>query len=127
VKKLLILAGAAAFVAAAPAVAKPGHGKGHGNSAKHARYYGYAGNCPPGLSKHEGHCMPHGQFKKRYNVGQRFNTRYGDLWSYNQIPYDLRQRYDLERRYRYYYGDGYLYRVDPRTMLVSQVVNAILR
>ena len=125
-KHILLIAGAAAFAAAAPAAAKPGHAKGHGN-AKHAKYYGYAGNCPPGLAKHDGHCIPHGQFKKRYNVGQRFNTRYGSLWNYNQIPYDLRQQYGFDPGYRYYYGDGYLYRVDPKTMLISQVVNAILR
>ena len=27
----------------------------------------------------------------------------------------------------YYYGDGYLYRVDPKTQLISQVISAILR
>ena len=52
---------------------------------------------------------------------------YGNLWSYNQIPYDLRQQYNFDRNDRYYYGDGYVYRVDPRTMLVEQVVSALLR
>ena len=127
-KNIMIIAGAAAFAAAAPAVAKPGHAKGHGNSAKAAKYYGYnAGACPPGLAKHDGHCMPHGQYKKSYRVGQRYNTRYGNVWAYNQIPLDLRTQYGFQPNYNYYYGNGYLYQVDPRTQLVSAVVNAILR
>lgn len=126
-KSFLLIAGAAAFAAAAPAAAKPGHAKGHGNSGKHAKYYGYSGACPPGLSKHAGHCMPHGQYKKMYKVGQRYNTRYGNAWNYNQIPYDLRTQYGFQPNYNYYYGNGYLYQVDPRTQLISAVVNAILR
>jgi hypothetical protein len=130
-KHALLIAAAAAF-AATPAMAAPGHGKGHGNSAmKHAQHgkhwnWGNA-NCPPGLSKHDGYCMPHGQFKKMYRIGQRYNTRYGNLWAYNQIPYDLRTQYGFQPNYNYYYGNGYLYQVDPRTLLVQQVVNAILR
>jgi hypothetical protein len=71
--------------------------------------------------------MPPGQARKLYRAGQRFPRNYGNLWSYNQIPYDLRQRYDFDRNDRYYYGDGYVYRVDPRTMLIEQVVSALLR
>lgn len=141
-KNLLLIAGAAAFAAAAPAAAKPDHAKGHDKGyakghakaakghakfAKQAKYYGYSGACPPGLAKHEGHCMPHGQFKKRYNVGQRYASNYGNAWTYNQIPYDLRSQYNFDQRSRYYYGDGYLYQVNPRTMLIQQVVNAVLR
>ncbi|GAA4724076.1 hypothetical protein H9L13_11880 [Sphingomonas lutea] len=125
-KNILLIVGAAAFAAAAPAAAKPGHAKGHGN-AKHAKYFGYAGACPPGLAKHDGHCMPHGQYKKMYKVGQRYNTRYGNVWAYNQIPYDLRTQYGFQPDYNYYYGNGYLYQVDPRTQLIRAVVNAILR
>jgi hypothetical protein len=133
-KHMFIIAGAAAFAAASPAVAKPDHAKGHGKAA-HAQghkgqgtLYGYGvGGCPPGLHRKNNGCMPPGQFKKLYNVGQRFPSRYGSLWNYNQIPYDLRQQYGFDPGYRYYYGDGYLYRVDPKTMLISQVVNAILR
>ena len=33
----------------------------------------------------------------------------------------------FDRNDRYYYGDGYVYRVDPKTMLVEQVVSALLR
>jgi hypothetical protein len=139
IKHLLIVTGAAALAFAGPASAKPGngHGNGHGNGDSqgygydnHGRdsAYGYgAGGCPPGLAKKHNGCMPPGQAKKLYRTGQRFPGNYGNRWSYNQIPYDLRQRYDFDRNDRYYYGDGYVYRVDPRTMLVEQVVSALLR
>ena len=71
--------------------------------------------------------MPPGQVKKLYRVGQRFPLSYGNRWTYNQIPYDLRRQYGLDASDRYYYGDGYIYRVDPRTMLIEQVVSALLR
>jgi hypothetical protein len=85
------------------------------------------GSCPPGLAKKNNGCMPPGQAKKAYNVGQRYNRNFGNAWTYNQIPMDLRSRYDFDRNARYYYRDGYLYQVDPRTMLVQQVISALLR
>lgn len=135
-KQTLLMLGASALVfAAAPAAAKPGHGKSHGPHATmghkgHGKHemYGYGtNNCPPGLARKNAMCMPPGQFKKLYNVGQRFPARYGNLWGYNQIPADLRSRYGFGQDARYYYGDGYLYQVDPRTMLIRSVVNAIMR
>ena len=127
-KQTLLIIGAAAFAIAAPAAAKPG--KGHGNHGKHGSHqmYGYGtANCPPGLAKKNAMCMPPGQFKKRYDVGQRYPSNYGNLWSYNQIPLDLRSQYGFNQDARYYYGDGYLYQVDPRTSLIQRVVNAIMR
>ena len=126
-KHLLILAGAAALATTAPAFAKPDHAKGHkGHHAKGHVGYGMGG-CPPGLAKKNNGCLPPGQAKKLYNIGQRWPGNYGYAWNYNQIPYDLRNRYGFDDDDRYYYGDGYLYRVDPTTMLISQVVSAILR
>jgi len=125
-KQLMILAGLAALASTAPGYAKPDHDRGHGNKGYYSYGYG-GGGCPPGLAKKHNGCMPPGQAKKMYNVGQRFPRNYGYAWNYNQIPYDLRSRYDFDPDYRYYYGDGYLYRVDPGTMLISQVVNAIMR
>jgi len=129
-KQMILLAGAAALGFAAPALAKPGNGNGngHGHNQGYDQPYGYgAGGCPPGLAKKHNGCMPPGQARKLYRSGQRFPRNYGNLWSYNQIPYDLRQRYNFDRNDRYYYGDGYVYRVDPKTMLVEQVVSALLR
>ena len=128
-KHLLMLAGAAALAFTGPAFAKPGkHGKPHGNrhSPSH-QLVGYGvGGCPPGLAKKHNGCRPPGQVKKLYRTGQRFPLSYGHRWSFNQIPYDLRNRYDFDPRYNYYYGDGYLYRVDPKTELIRQVVSALL-
>jgi opacity protein-like surface antigen len=125
-KKLLIFAGIATLVATAPAFADPG--KGHGNKGNKGHGYAYGGGgCPPGLAKKNNGCLPPGQAKKLYNVGQHWPGHYGYAWNYNQIPYDMRMRYAFNPNYRYYYGDGYVYQVDPATMLVSQVVSAILR
>ena len=126
-KHLLILAGVAALATTAPAYAKPDHAKGHKGHGAHGKVGYGVGGCPPGLAKKNNGCMPPGQAKKLYNIGQRWPGNYGHAWNYNQIPYDLRDRYDFDDDYRYYYGDGYLYQVDPATMLISQVVNAILR
>ena len=126
-KQLFLLAGAAALGFAGPALAKPGHGQGHGNQHAYGQHgpVGYgAGGCPPGL-KNKG-CMPPGQAKKLLR-GQRWQNGYGDRYAFGQIPYDLRNRYDLDPRDRYYYGNGYLYQVDPKTLLVQQVVSALLR
>ena len=126
-KHLLTLAGVAALATAAPAYAKPDHAKGNKGHGAHG-YVGYgAGGCPPGLAKKNNGCLPPGQAKKLYNRGQRWPGNYGYAWNYNQIPYDLRSRYGFDPDDRYYYGDGYLYQVDPTTMLISQVVSAILR
>lgn len=142
-KELILIAGAAAIALGTPAGARPdkGHAK-HGkvqvekSKSKHivttrngGRMYALdaRGHCPPGLAKKDNGCMPPGQAKKLYEVGQRYNRNSGNLWSYNQIPYDLRSRYDFDRDDRFYYNNGYLYQVDPRTMLIQQVVSALLR
>jgi hypothetical protein len=96
-KKLILIAGAAALATTAPLAAKPDHAKGghgqgkHGNmkhgGAKHAKgssksnrgivtsdRFGnlYAldarGSCPPGLAKKNNGCMAPGQAKKLFNV-----------------------------------------------------------
>jgi hypothetical protein len=151
-KTLILLAGAAAFALATPATAKPGHGhdshgqakasKSHGKShassghGRHivttrngARLYAFnsGGRCPPGLAKKHNGCMPPGLAKKSFDIGQRYNRNTGSRWSYNQIPTDLRSRYSFDQDDRFYYRNGYLYQVDPRTMLVEQVVSALLR
>ena len=136
--RMLMLAGAAAmFAVAAPAAAQPGHGKGHGNHASNhstmksqhsakGRYGAWGNSCPPGLAKKNNGCMPPGQARKHYREGQRWNSNYGQRWSWSQVPYDWRNRYDLNSNDRYYYRDGYLYSVDPRTMLVEQIIRAVL-
>jgi hypothetical protein len=142
--KTALLMGAAALAFSVPVLAKPDnghgdHGKGHAaqgqgkTGAKSARgdnglwALDARGNCPPGLAKKQNGCMPPGRAKKLYNVGQRYNRNLGNVWSYNQIPYELRNRYSIDRDDRYYYNQGYLYQVDPKTMLIQQVISALLR
>jgi hypothetical protein len=149
-KKVIFFAGVAAFAVGTPALAQ--HARVHGSHGKayaaksngkaHAKSSGryiemrtgkrlYAfnarGSCPPGLAKRNNGCLPPGQAKKMYNVGQRYNRNFGNVWAYNQIPTDLRSRYDFDQSDRYYYRNGYLYQIDPKTMLVEQVVSALLR
>ena len=126
-KKLILVAGAAALGFAGPAVAKPGHGHGHG-PAMASRGYGVAG-CPPGLAKKNPPCIPPGQAKKMFGVGQHVPLGYQGLLGYNSLPYNLRDYYgqQLNPRSRYIYDQNYIYRVDPRTMLVQQVLNALIR
>ena len=119
-KHILIIAGVAALASAAPAFAKPKHGNHQGNHAS-------MGHCPPGLAKKHNGCLPPGQAKKLYNVGQRLPYGYNGYTAYNQIPYDVRNRYNLDDDYRYIYRDDYLYQVDPTTRIVQQVLSAILR
>jgi Ni/Co efflux regulator RcnB len=108
---------------------KKAHGKHVVTMRNGARLYALdaRGACPPGLAKKNNGCMPPGQAKKLYNVGQRYNHNYGNAWTYDQIPYHLRSQHSFDRSGRYYYRDGYLYQVNPRTMLVQQVVSALLR
>ena len=150
-KQIILFAGAAAlFASAAPAQAKPGHAKGHGKPAhaenhhgkRHAKpahvenrhgngsLYGHGlGGCPPGHSKHPGVCMPHGQWKKQFEVGQRLPAGFNGLLGYDGLPKDLRGYYgaQLDPYSRYLQDQNYVYRVDPRTMVVQQVLSAILR
>jgi hypothetical protein len=119
-KTILLLASAAFLAATSPALAKPG--KGHGNP--HAAQ-GHGG-CPPGLAKKNNGCLPPGQAKKLFNQGQRIPNGYDGYTPYGSIPYNLRNRYDLNDNYRYIYRDDYIYQVDPTTLVVQRILNAIL-
>jgi hypothetical protein len=130
----MIIAGLAALAATAPAAAKPGHGKNNAHAAHAGHAYGVdgavgygVGGCPPGLAKKSPRCIPPGQAKKLYNVGQRLPYGFNGYTPYNQIPYDLRNQYGLDPYGQYIYDQNYLYRVDPKTQVISSVLNAILR
>lgn len=134
-KHLVLLIGAAALGFAGPSLADPGngHGRGHGHDQDYDQGRGYdRGNgdrfqgCPPGLAKKHNGCLPPGQARKLYR-GQRWENGYGAYYGYQRIPYDLRRRYALDPRYRYYYDNGTIYVVNPRTMLIAQVINSLLR
>jgi hypothetical protein len=133
-KHTLMLIGAATLAFGAPALAKPGNGHGNGHGYGHQNAYGAngpmgygVGGCPPGLAKKNPPCVPPGIAKQQFAIGQRFVRGTLNPYAYGQIPYDLRSQYGLTPYDRYYYGNGYLYGVDPRTMLVQRVVGALLR
>lgn len=90
-----------------------------------ARKYGGA-LCPPGLAKKTPACMPPGQAKRMFRERQRLSSNYRYYTPYGDIPLALRDRYHLDDDYRYIYRDNVIYSVDPRTRLVTSIINAIL-
>lgn len=135
-KKLILIAGAATFAFAGPALAKPGNGHGQGNPHANAHALGVngpvgygVGGCPPGLAKKNPPCMPPGQAKKLFGVGQHVPLGYQGLLGYNNLPYNVRNYYgqQLDPYSRYVYDQNYIYRVDPKTMLVQQILSALIR
>lgn len=126
--KLLILGGAALAFATTPALADPpAHAKGAKKSHHAQMHHGKAAKaCPPGLAKKRNGCLPPGQAKKMYEQGYRFDRTFSGYTAYDRIPRDLRRHYELDPRDRYIYDDNYIYRVDPTTLIVREVLNAIL-
>ena len=131
-KRIILLAGAAMLATTGAASAKPphaSHGKAHAQGGYgHAGKPGHGvGGCPPGLAKKNPQCMPPGQYKKLFELGQRVPYGYQGLLGYNALPYDLRNGYGsrLDPYGRYVYDQNYLYRVDPTTMVVREILRAI--
>jgi hypothetical protein len=81
--------------------------------------------CPPGLAKQNSLCLPPGQARKAYAIGQTFPVSllgasdwrdYGDARRYSSW-------YPDTSRYIYRYDDsGYIYRIDRRSNLVSGLI-----
>lgn len=90
-----------------------------------ARKYGGA-LCPPGLAKKTPACMPPGQAKRQFREGQRVSTNYRHYTPYGDIPMALRDRYDLDDDNRYIYRNNVIYTVDPRTRVITSIIDAIL-
>jgi hypothetical protein len=128
--RALLIAGLAIFAVSTPAVAKPdhsGHGKPQRGVDKQGVGYG-VGGCPPGLKKKNAECMPPGRHKQLFNVGERVPSGHKGLMGYNALPYEVRRQYGgaLDPRGRYIYDDQYLYRVDPTTMVVRQILRGVI-
>ncbi|WP_395621813.1 hypothetical protein [Sphingomonas daechungensis] len=128
--RLLLVASFAMLGATAMASAKPDHAnQGSGKSrAANSSPVGYgAGGCPPGLKGKNVSCMPPGRYKKLFEIGQRVPSSFKGLMPYSALPYDLRMGYGgaLDRSARYVYDQQFLYRVDPETMIVRQILRAL--
>jgi hypothetical protein len=138
-KKLILLAGAAALIGAGPAIAGPGHGKGHGPKAKVVKVTPvrtvkvktfknkrvWVNACPRGLVWRGATCVPPGHAKRILVVGARVPNG----WAYTPwgaVPLNVRNAYDLDPHYRYIYRDGVIYAVNPRTHLITSIINAVL-
>ena len=132
--KALLVAGIAMLAVAGVAEAKPDNAKGGKNGKDRPVVVndgpvGYgAGGCPPDLQKKNELCMPPGRYKKLFEIGQRVPKGYDGLRSYNALPYELRMRHGgaLDPQARYIYDQQYLYRVDPTTLIVRQILRPLL-
>lgn len=91
----------------------------------------YGGNvCPPGLAKKTPACIPPGQARRMFNVGQRVPTGFNRYTGLNDIPVDYRDDIpDIYRtdQYRYIYRDNRVYVVDRTTRIVRSIIDLIAR
>ncbi|WP_170412830.1 hypothetical protein [Ruegeria atlantica] len=76
-----------------------------------------AGHCPPGLAKKVVPCVPPGQVKNLYKKGDYITRDYRLI----DDPY----RYGLNRGGYYVRAEDYVYRVDPDTQKVLNLIGAV--
>jgi len=82
------------------------------------------GNCPPGLAKKNNGCLPPGQAKKRYVVGQRLPN--GIVVA--ELPRELSARIGVAPTgYRYGLLDGDLVKLAVGTMLVVDAIEGFVQ
>lgn len=88
------------------------------------RYARGGQGCPPGLVKKNNGCLPPGQAKKLFGVGERLPSSYN---SYN-VPAQYRDQYrDTNEDLFRYNDDGNLYRVDAKTRVIEEVIRLLGR
>lgn len=76
--------------------------------------------CPPGLAKKNNGCLPPGQAKKRFALGEQMNR---DWYRNYNIPTNYRSLYyDSPDNYYRYDDGGYIYRVNRESNLVSGLI-----
>lgn len=81
------------------------------------------GDCPPGLAKKNPPCVPPGQAKKIYRIGDRYD-RNDYLNDYDRRRYNLPR---LPRGQSYYRVGNSLIRVDNETREVLELIEAVAR
>lgn len=79
------------------------------------------GHCPPGLAKKNPSCVPPGQAKKSYRVGDRYD-RYDHLNDYDRRRHNLPRLPRGESYYRV--GDRFI-RVDDDTREILELIEAL--
>jgi len=82
------------------------------------------GNCPPGLAKKQNGCLPPGQAKKRYVVGQSLPPGF----LVGTLPVELSVRIGpAPAGYLYGIVDGDLVKLAAGTMLVVDAIEGLVR
>ena len=81
----------------------------------------YGRNCPPGLAKKNNGCLPPGQAKKRYVVGQPLPS----VVVIDPVPSGLRLS-AAPAGYRYAYVDGDILLINAASRLVADVIVNVL-
>lgn len=126
--KRLINIAVIAVLALGPVSALAGNGNGKGKNKNGLTVHRVApqhsvvagnkvGHCPPGLAKKAVPCVPPGQAKKLYRVGDRIDRDY--IWIND--PY----RYGLPRGGYYVRAGDYVYSVDQDTHKVLNLIGAV--
>lgn len=121
-RTLAVMAIAAASLAAVPASADPGHGKGKARGNHHNKF---SGHCPPGLAKKNPPCVPPGQARKSYD---RYGSRIGDILRINDyvVIHDPRRLNLMPRDdWRYYREGNRAYQIDRDTKKILSIINLI--
>ena len=76
-----------------------------------------AGGCPPGLAKKNPACVPPGQAKQAYRIGDPLPDGF--------ILIRTPSRYGLDPRRTYYERNGYVIQIDRETGKILNLVGAI--
>lgn len=77
-------------------------------------------SCPPGLARKNNGCLPPGQAKKVFGLGDRLQPTW---FSGYQLPEQYRAFYSDTPEYYYRYNeDGYIYRVERDSNLISGLI-----
>ncbi len=140
---MTILAAAAALAVGGGAAAKPGAATGHGaklsdHQERSAPDAGisiilgdahraivrdhYRSTCPPGLAKKNNGCLPPGQAKKRYAVGERIPDGVDIAILPNEVILRLPP---LPRGYGYRMVDGDLVVVALATLIIADAIGLL--
>ncbi len=84
------------------------------------RFVGFDRFCPPGLAKKNNGCLPPGQAKKLFGLGDRIEPAWFGGY---RMPLGYRSLYyDSPSQYYRYDNQGYIYRVDSRSNMISGLI-----
>ena len=95
-------------------------GRDRPNSGWNDGFRSAEGGCPPGLAKKNNGCLPPGQARKLYALGERVPRGWYDVYN---LPGTYRDVYYDSPDYAWRYDDsGYIYGVDRQSNLVDALI-----